>query len=170
MKKRYISFYYIILMVFCLVFLCCGRVGAINEEQKNIISDHCESIRDSLKLVQKQDARARVYLGGRYETILSKFIMPLNVKLVENNISNTKLVENQNSFATAKVKFSDDYIDYQQGLEELVAIDCKVEPEKFYEKLIEVREERKVVNRDVSEMSGLISRQIKLVRELVEGQ
>lgn len=143
-------------------------VMAISEGQKTAIVDHCESIKDSLKNVQKQDARARVYLGGRYETILSKLIMPLNIRLIENSLSSAELVENQSDFAERKVKFSDNYISYQQGLEELVAMDCKGDPEKFYEKLTEVRAKRGVVNKDVAEMRKLISKNIELVRELAK--
>ena len=153
-------------MLFCQVLLCCGGVGAISEGQKNAISDHCVAIKDSLKTVQRQDARARVYLGGRYEKILSKFITPLNVSLVEKNMSNTRLIDNQNNFAEARAKFSDDYVSYQQKLEELVAMDCKNELEKFYEKLVEVRGKREAVSQDVLKMDGLLSRQIRLVKEL----
>ena len=85
--------------------------------------------------MQKNDARTRVHLGGRYETILTKFMTPLNVRLLENNLSNVELVENQNDFAGAKTLFNNDYINYQQDLEELVSMDCKKEPAAFYEKL-----------------------------------
>ncbi len=157
-------------MVFCcavlLAFCYLMPAEAITKQQEGAIIDHCESIRESLKNVQKNDARARVHLGGEYETILSKFIMPLNVKLVEDNLSNAELVENQNSFAETKVKFSNDYIEYQQGLEELVLMDCKEDPEGFYEKLGEVRQQRKVVAKDVAKMKDLIERHLKLVVDL----
>lgn len=165
MRRKRLTFYYIILTLICLVPM---PVSAISEGQKTAIVDHCESIKDSLKNVQKQDARTRVYLGGRYETILSKLIMPLNIRLIENSLSSAELVENQSGFAERKTKFSDDYISYQQGLEELVTMDCKNEPEKFYDKLVEVREKRNTVSKDVAEMRKLISQNIELVRNLKE--
>ncbi len=151
-------------MLFCLVPV---PVGAISDEQKLVISDHCEAIKDSLKNVQKQDARTRVYLGGRYETILSKYIMPLNVRLIENNLPSAELVKNQDDFAEKKARFSDDYISYQQSLEELVTMNCREEPEKFYEKLVDTRKKRKVVHEDVLSMRSLISRQIELVKNVI---
>lgn len=164
MKKKGISFYCIILLMFCQVFA--PNVGAITEVQSNAIVKHCDTIKEDLKKVQKEDARVRVYLGGYYETILMKFITPLNVRLVENNLSSASLVENQNKFAASKTTFADDFITYQQGLEELVGMDCKEKPEEFYEKLTIVRQKRKTMAQDVLKMRSLISEHIKLVEGL----
>lgn len=141
-------------------------VGAIAKNQEEAISDHCESIRNSLKMVQKNDAKARVHLGGRYETILSDFLVPLNVRLVENNLPSAELVKNQNEFADTKAVFANDYIGYQQNLEELVGMDCKNKPAEFYEKLIKVRQKRKTMEQDVLKLRTLITNQINIVTGL----
>lgn len=158
----------LVIMAVFVVGLLILPVSVRAEEKQAAISDNCETIKENLRKVQKQDARTRVYLGGYYEKILSKFMIPLNVRLVENNLANAKLTENQNNFADAKILFMNDYVDYQQGLEELVTINCKNEPEDFYKKLTKVREKREVVNRDVSTMRNLISEHVKLVKELKE--
>ena len=163
-KKSLIACCCVALLVFCQVFT--SSVNAITEEQNIAVSKQCESIKDNLRKVQKEDSRVRVYLGGYYETILSKFITPLNVRLVENNLSSAGLVENQNNFAAAKALFASDFIVYQQGLEELVGMDCKQEPEKFYDKLVVVRKKRKVMVQDVLKMRNLISDHVKLVTGL----
>lgn len=131
-------------------------VGALSKTQEASISDHCEAIKEDLKTVQRADARARVYIGGRYETILSDFIKPLNLWLVEKNMSRADLIESQNRIAEARTNFSDDYVDYQQGLEQLVAIDCKTEATRFYDKLVRVRQKRKKVEQDMQKMSTLL--------------
>lgn len=182
-QKFHLSFYYITLFVFLQV--VGGFTGikvmaegenaddtmseTITETQKNIIIDHCNTMKDTLKSLQKVDSRARVYLGRYYETILSNFITPLNLRLVENNITNTKLLENQTNFATRRGRFVDDFIVYQQALEETVNVDCKAEPLKFYDKLKEAREKRKSVSRDVTKLRELTDEQIKLVEELKNG-
>lgn len=145
---------------------CDGCQNTISKAQEGVIATHCEEIREHLKTVQKNDARTRVYLGSKYETILSKFIMPLNVRLVENNLSNAELVENQNDFAGTKKVFNDDYINYQQGLEELVLMDCKNEPAGFYEKLTKVRQKRKIVEQDVLKLRSLMTKHINIVMEI----
>ena len=101
MKKKNPIFYCIIVLVFCQVFGLPLRVGAISDMQKNTIFSQCEKIKDNLKNVQKADAKARVYLGSYYEAILIKFITPLNVRLVENNLSTADFVENQNNFVSS---------------------------------------------------------------------
>ena len=162
MKKKRLIFYCIIFMLFCQYL----PVNAISDGQKSAIEKNCETIRDNLKKVQKEDSRTRVYLGGYYETILSKFITPLNVRLVENNLSSAELVENQNDFATSRGVFVSDFITYQQGLEELVGMDCKEKPEEFYNQLAVVRQKRKIMMQDTLKIRSLISRHIRLVEGL----
>ena len=166
MKKKCLSIYCSILLVFCQVFLFNTQVSAISEVTENSITTRCDSIKNNLKNVQKADAKARVFLGGYYETVLSKFITPLNMRLVENNLSTADLVENQNKFAETKNIFSKDYIKYQQSLEELFAIDCKAAPEDFYNKLTTVRERRKTVEQDTLQIRALLSSHVRLVKNL----
>ena len=155
----------VIAMVFMVSFFSVPCL-AVTEEQEKVIESKCSEIKEQLKTVQKNDARTRVHLGGRYETILTKFMTPLNVRLLENNLSSVELVENQNDFAEAKTLFNSDYINYQQGLEELVAMDCKKEPAAFYEKLDKVRQKRKIVEQDVLKLRNLISKHVRLVTDL----
>ncbi|MBQ2622729.1 hypothetical protein IJG12_00145 [Candidatus Saccharibacteria bacterium] len=158
---------FLVVFAILVVSLMTLPVSAIAKNQEEAISDHCESIRNSLKTIQKNDAKARVHLGGRYETILSRFLVPLNVRLVENNLPSADLVENQNDFADTKVVFTNDYIEYQQNLEELVAMDCKNQPAEFYEKLVKVRQKRKTMEQDVMKMRTLITKQINAVNNLM---
>ena len=158
--------------VLCLAFgsvvLMSMPAGAISAAQKDAIVSHCETIREELRDLQHADSRARVYLGRHYETILTKFITPLNVRLTENMLSTDSFVNNQNGFVKARTTFTIDFIAYQKGLEELVAMNCKTEPEKFYEKLLTVREKRQIVASDTVRIKKLISEQMTLVTALGE--
>lgn len=148
-----------------------GEQGiSLTDTQKNTIVDHCDTIKDNLKSLQRVDSRTRVYLGRYYETILTNFITPLNLRLVENNISNPKLLDNQTNFAAKRTNFVNDFIVYQQVLEEVINIDCKREPVKFYEKLVAAREKRKKVNKDVNILRTLTDEQVKLVEALKNGE
>ena len=174
MKKIRLSSYYIILFIFLQVSLCLVGVnvhaeGEITQEQRDTIMDHCDTMKDNLKSLQRTDSRARVYLGRYYETILTNFITPLNLRLVENNISDARLLENQTNFVAKRANFVNDYISYQQALEELVNTNCKSEPERFYERLGIAREKRKLVNKDVTKLRNLTSEQQKMVEELKNG-
>ncbi len=153
-------------MILALSFLSVP-VMAISETKEEAIETHCDTIKSSLRTLQKTDARVRVYLGGYYETILSKFVTQFNIRLVENNLSTASLIENQNNIAEAKSVFASDFVKYQQMLEELVAINCKTEPEAFYEKLDVVRQKRKIMKQDVLKMRELISEHIRLVNRVM---
>ena len=164
--KRFLMFLMMVLGLTVLTPLATPTVSAISDEQKDAIYDHCESIRSILKNVQKADARARVFLGGHYETVLTNYVVPLNVRLVENNLSTAEFVENQNNIASTRTLFVNDFVSYQQDLEELVSMNCKESPDKFYEKLDKVRQKRKIVEQDTLRMRSLISEHIKLVNQL----
>ena len=152
------------MMGFCLVL----PAGAVSEGQKMAISENCDKIKETLRTVQHQDSRTRVYLGRYYETVLSKYITPLNVRLVENTMINSDLMDNQDSFSRTRNSFIIDFIEYQKRLEDLVATDCKTEPENFYNKLVKVRERRKVVESDTVVLKELIMTQLNLVKGLRE--
>lgn len=142
--------------------------SAISETQETAIRQHCDTIRDDLKSLQRSDSRARVYLGRYYETILSKFIMVLGVRLVENNLSNTSFINNQNDFNKTRTNFTIDYIEYQKSLEELVNLDCKSEPARFYDQLVDVRAKRAIVADDTVKLRRLADQHSQLVMTLEE--
>lgn len=142
--------------------------SSISSDLKAKITQNCTEIHDNLQAVQRSDARIRQGLGRYYEDILSDFITPLNLRLVENNLSSATLIENQNSFVSTRTTFMNDYISYQQGLEELVSIDCKAAPEKFYEKLTIVRDLRAKVKRDTAKLKALTKDNLNLVKKLEE--
>ena len=143
-------------------------VGAISESKKEAISKNCSTIVENLKELQHEDSKTRVYLGRYYEVLQLRFITPFNVRLSENTLSNDSFVNNQNDFNKGRENFMIDFIEYQKGLEDLVATDCKTEPENFYNKLVKVRERRKVVESDTVVLKELIMTQLNLVKGLRE--
>ena len=176
MRKLRQYFYCIILLAICQVVGLAfgGGVKAeegpeeLTNEQRDAIVDRCDTIKENLRYTQREDSRTRVYLGRYYETILTKFMTPLNVRLVENNIPNAKLVETQSNFAARRSAFVNDFVSYSQALEELVQVDCKSEPERFYEKLVTTRAKRAAVNKDAKKMRDLTGEQVTLVTELIK--
>ncbi|MBR2994365.1 hypothetical protein IKF32_00370 [Candidatus Saccharibacteria bacterium] len=158
----------IVFIVMVLAFLPVYNVMAISEGQSNLIKNKCDSIQEDLKQLQVDDSRVRVYLGALYERVLTKYIVPLNVRLVENSISDVDFIENQNNFVAAKIAFVDDFVNYQRSLEELTLIDCKKNTESFYQKLTVVREKRAIMAKDVAKLSGLMTKQKSLVLSLME--
>ena len=85
---------------------------------------------------------------------------------MENNLSSAGLVENQNKYVETRALFVNDFVSYQQALEELVNMNCKEEPGEFYDKLQLVQQKRKIMSQDVLKMRSLISEHVKLVNNL----
>jgi hypothetical protein len=158
----------VLLLLICVVM--CGFWGssalAISETRAASIVENCDTIKEDLKNLQRSDSRARVYLGRYYETILNRFITPLNVRLVENSLSSTGFIDGQNNFYRKRADFIADYIEYQKGLEELVSMDCREGAENFYEKLTSVREKRARVAYDVERLRKLAEEYRGFVNEL----
>lgn len=143
-----------------------GSVAEVSESVQAGIRENCTVIKENLAKVQKADARARVYLGRYYETVLTKFVTPLNLRLVENNLSAADLVGNQTKMADARTLFINDYVNYQKELESLVAMNCEEKAVEFYQQLVKVRQKRKIVEQDVLKVRNLISEHVKLAGEL----
>ena len=90
----------------------------------------------------------------------------MNMRLTENNLLSDNLLSSQTKFTNFRADFSSDYVDYQRSLEELVAVNCKEEPEKFYELLQTVREKRENVNQDAVDLRKTVETHIELVTDL----
>lgn len=166
MKKRMM----ILVLVGCILGCGLATVSVCAEERTDFsgVSNNCESVKEILKNVQREDSRLRVYLGSYYEKVLTKYVTRLNLRLVENNLSQTGLIDGQGKMADVRADFVQGFIDYQKLLEELVAMDCKAEPEKFYNELVKVREGRAKVFSDVSKLRELIKGHRQEVQGLYE--
>ena len=138
----------------------------LSPERRAKISDNCGSLRNSLKLLQRSDSRARTYFGSIYETVSSKYLTPLNLRLVKNNLSSVDLINLQTSLATSRSNFSSDFISYSKSLEELISIDCHLNPEEFYTKLQETRKLRQAVAADMKAIHATLADSVKTVKEL----
>lgn len=138
----------------------------LTDAQRAHIVENCGEIRTKLKELQKADSRVRVHLGDTYDHILGNYVTPLNVRLVENNLSSAPLIENQNSLVDMRAIFTSDFISYQQKLEELTTMNCAATPENFYDTLTVVRARREIMQQDAMRLRGLVSEHIKLVGNL----
>lgn len=138
------------------------------EEQLTAVMQNCSNIKQSLAQLQRADSRTRTYLGSAYETIASRFITPLNLRLVKNGKPVTKLVQVQTDFTAAQASFRDDYVKYMREMENLVAIDCVNKPEDFYHKLEEVRARREELREVTSKLGELAKEQYQTVDEMKE--
>ena len=140
----------------------------LSDEQIGNISTNCASIQLRLKQIQKNDARSRVYLGAQFETISSNLMMNLNLRLVKNNIANANISSQQTDFAAERDAFKSDYITYSQALENLISINCKDEPQHFYDQLETVRSHRSTVAKHVKRLAEMVDEHRKAILDMRE--
>ncbi len=143
-----------------------GETVEISKQKLAGISENCEPIRENLRRVQREDSVIRTHLGPYYNTIFENFIKPLNLRLVDNNLTDQELFNNQSNFASSQDNFRTNYSNYQRELESLINIDCKNNPEDFYQKLVEVRTLRASVNTELKSMREIVTEQIEEVETL----
>ncbi|MBQ1528108.1 hypothetical protein IIZ77_00480 [Candidatus Saccharibacteria bacterium] len=140
----------------------------LTKEQSAKLSESCGTIRQNLKNLQRTDSRARTYFGSIYETVSTKYLKSLNLRLVNNDLANSELLNLQASIAAARADFAEDFITYSKSLENLIAIDCRLEPENFYKKLLETRKKRATVAADVKLLNNFLSNIVKNAEKLKE--
>lgn len=140
----------------------------LDDNYTGAVSQNCASIKVRLQRIQKDDARNRVHLGAQYESIASKLMLNLNLRLVKNNLASADIAGQQTAFVSEQKRFKDDYIGYSQELENLLKIDCKAEPKKFYYQLEIVRAKREDINLSMKRLREVITKHRAAVVTLKE--
>ncbi len=138
----------------------------LSQEEIGSISQNCSSIKVRLQRVQKDDARNRVFLGTQYETIASKLMLNLNLRLVKNGMASASLADQQTTFMSERDRFKNDFIGYSQEFENLLNMNCKDEPQKFYRQLELVRVKRADVLYSMQRLKSIISIHYQSVADL----
>ncbi len=140
----------------------------LNDTERGNISMSCASIQTSLKNVQRNDSKTRVILGTNYQTLLSNYISPLNVRLIKNNLPDSTLISIQSETITSRNSFTNLFVTYSQRLESLISIDCKNQPDTFYSELENVRYLRSQLEESVNKVNTALSNHLKTVNQLRE--
>lgn len=138
----------------------------LNADQTGAIVQNCASTKQSLRTLQRTDARARSYLGAAYESLLSDYISPLNLRLINSNQPNTNLTNLHSKVLETRQEFNSRYTSYSQALEELISSDCQNHPDEFYDKLVNTRKKRAELSSTATSLRNLFSEHLTEVRFL----
>ncbi len=159
---------FIISLFLSLIVISTQPVSAIelSADQTGAITQHCATTKQSLRTLQRTDARTRSYLGSAYENILSNFISPLSLRLINNNQPNTNLTTMHSKILDTRQEFISQYTSYSQSLEDLISSDCQNHPDEFYDKLLSTRKKRAELSSITTNLRNLLSEQLTDVRLL----
>ena len=141
----------------------------LSEEQKGAISQSCNTIKQTLKTVQKADSRTRSFLGAKYETFISDYVSPMNVRLTKEGRPNATITSLYSNLLGMRQDFVSQFTDYSRGLEELINIDCQGKPEEFYRKLKETRKKRAELKGTVKSIRTNLVNHYTAVKKVEEG-
>jgi hypothetical protein len=146
----------------------------LGEEQAGLISTNCASIKLQLQTVEKYGSKSRQHLGAQYESILTNLIMNLNLRLVKNNRASAEITEQQSKLSSERENFKSRFTDYSRDLESLKNMDCKSDPQAFYDKLRTVRDKRNEISNSMQRIREIVGEHresvSKLREELKNGQ
>ena len=143
-----------------------ASAAQLNNDQRGAISQHCATTKQSLRTLQRTDARTRSYLGSAYENLLSNFITPLNLRLINSGQPNTNLTNLHSKIIDTRKTFISEYTSYSQSLEDLVSTDCQGNPDEFYDKLLIVRKKRAELSSITTDLRNLFSEHVTDARLL----
>ena len=138
----------------------------LNADQTGAIVQNCATTKQSLRTLQRTDARARSYLGSAYENLLSNYISPLNLRLINSNQPNANLTNIHSKILETRQEFNSRYTSYSQALEELISSDCQNHPDEFYDKLVNTRKKRAELSSTTTALRNLFSEHLAEVRML----
>lgn len=147
-----------------LSFIFSAPVEGLEAEQRTAIVQNCSTIKRSLNQLQRVDSRTRTYLGTTYETLSNRFIVPLNLRLVNNG--RPTLGSIQPDFTIAHLEFRNRYTDYMREFDTLVNTDCRAHPDEFYSRLERVREKRTDLRTATNRLNALAHEQYSATQKL----
>ncbi len=139
---------------------------SLDDSQIGAISQNCASIKQSLRALQRTDARTRAYLGSLYESLLSDYITPMDLRLINVSQPNPDLTEIHSNVIDLRQEFIHRYTTYSQSLENLINSDCQNSPVDFYQRLSETREKRASVASTTNKLRRLFSDHLTIVKKL----
>jgi hypothetical protein len=129
-------------------------------QQLQQVRQNCTGTQLILRQLQKRDAVSRINRGRAYDQLLRQ-LSALESRLTYNNISLPQLVQTHVDLQGHVELFRTAYIAYDERLGEAIKIDCKQQPNEFYQSIIEARSARDQVGTQVTrlEQSALLYRQ-----------
>ncbi len=111
----------------------------LTDDQLTRIRGNCETIGSSLRQLHANDALTRVNRGRVYERVSNKLMTPLNSRIVVNRLDASSLVRVTSEYEKHLSDFRTNYQLYEESMTELLKIDCRTQPARFYDALLKAR-------------------------------
>lgn len=130
----------------------------ISQEKITKIRDRCIENQAALNQLHQTDLFLRNNRGELYQTISEKLMVPFSRRLAANQLDGGVFLDLSASFRTEYITFNRAFIDYDNALTKVLAVDCTREPVAFYNELLNAREKRQVLSTSNQALMDIIRR------------
>jgi predicted nucleic acid-binding Zn-ribbon protein len=127
----------------------------LDEAKKAAVVANCSNAQSTLQSINRSDITTRVNRGRSYDQAL-KLFYAMNARLASNNITEPRLAEITKNFEDELNSFRSQYNDYNDRLKNTTDIDCRQEPQQFYDVLGQARDRRSAVHGSIVKLNNLI--------------
>ena len=141
----------------------------ISDYQAGLISQNCSSIKLQLQQLQRADAKSREHIGAQYHALSSNLMLNLSIRLAKNDLASAEVSAEQASFTKEHKQFKENYINYSQSFDKLMAINCKDNPQDFYARLKDTQAKRAEVDKSVERLNAIIKDHRETVKKIQSG-
>lgn len=128
----------------------------ITDAQIERIRNTCIENQATLNRLHQTDAFLRNDRGNLYRTISDKLMVPFNRRLASNRLDGSQFLSITADYNKEYIKFYDAYIEYDNAMVKLLAVDCMKQPVSFYNALLEARAKRAMLSSVNQTITGLI--------------
>lgn len=141
-----------------LVMTTSAQSTAITQNQYDLITSNCTTLKATLNQLHSSDALLRVNVGQTYESILTKLMKRFNERVANNNLNGDDLEVVAADFEAKLNNFRNDYVVYERQLSLVIGIDCQLEPQTFYNNLSMAQAYRSKLHQDVLDLNQLMDK------------
>lgn len=129
---------------------------ALSQRHIETIQANCENALVTLRRLHQSDALLRVNQGQLYEYISTRLMARLNSRIALNRLDGAALVAAAARYEETLQQFRDEYQRYEEQLSEVLDMNCRQEPERFYYAITDARQARLLVSEEVKELHSSI--------------
>ncbi len=140
-----------------LVLVVCSPSSVFAQDAKtDLVVAQCSQLHTNLKELEARDLVSRTNMGREYENI-DKQISAFTERVQNNNYNNQSFLDLQTQYKSAVNQFRAAYVQYDDSINELIAIDCQSKPSDFLTTLDKTKTLRTAVNDKVTSVSSILS-------------
>lgn len=140
---------------------------AVAMPSDDILKAGCGTAQSVLTQLEKNDTALRINRGRIYNE-LSDLFYAMNARVAVNRLSSAKLAAITDDYSKTLQEFRTNYGKYDTKVTELMNMECTSKPEDFYNSVVGLRDERIVLQNQVSLLDNLMQNYVsefKMVRE-----